>query len=177
MPKDHSLRQIKAVADAALERLSPEFDRMYASVGRAAVPPERLLKASLLMALYSTRSERPFCEELEYNLPCRWFLDIDLMERSFDATAFTKNGPRAHDAGRSLCGEVVWAADVEGLLSDEHSAWTGPGSRPRPVQEHRRNETHASTTAPEACLLRKGRRKEARLAFLGHALRKNRTAC
>ncbi|MCY4522789.1 MAG: transposase, partial [Caldilineaceae bacterium] len=99
--QDHPLRRIKAVADAALERLSPEFDRMYASVGRASVPPERLLKASLLIALYSVRSERAFCEELEYNLLYRWFLDMDLMERSFDATVFTKNRPRllAHDAG------------------------------------------------------------------------------
>ena len=91
VPKDHPLRRIKAVADAALERLSPEFDRMYAQVGRASVPPERLLKASLLIALYSVRSERAFCEELEYNLLYRWFLDMDLIERSFDATVFTKN--------------------------------------------------------------------------------------
>ena len=118
MPKDHPRRRIKVVADAALEQLSPGFDRMYASAGRAAVPPERLLKASLLMALYSVHSECPFCEELEYNLLCRWFLDMDLMEHSFDATVFTKNRPRllGHDVGRSLCGEVVWAADVEGLL-------------------------------------------------------------
>ena len=133
VPKGHSLRRIEAVADAALERLSPEFNRMYAQVGRALVPPERLLDASLLIALYSVRSERAFCEELEYNLLYRWFLDMDLMERSCDATVFIKNRPRllAHDAGRALFDEVVWAADAEGLL-------------------------------------RKGRGKEARLAFLGH---------
>ena len=74
------------MADAARERLLSEFDRMYARVGRASVPPERLLKASLLIALHLVRSECAFCEELEYNLPCCWFLDMDLMERSFDAT-------------------------------------------------------------------------------------------
>ena len=74
VPKDHPLRTIKAVADEALQRLSPEFDRMYSKVGRASLPPERLLKASLLISLYSVRSERAFCEELEYNLLFRWFL-------------------------------------------------------------------------------------------------------
>ena len=112
IPQDHPLRRIKEVADAALAQLSPLFDRMYASVGRASVPPERLLKASLLIALYSMRSERAFCEELEYNLLYRWFLDMDLMERSFDATVFTKNRLLllAHDAGRALFDEVVGAA-------------------------------------------------------------------
>ena len=94
VPKDHPLRTIKAVADEALKRLSPEFDRMYSRVGRASVPPERLLKASLLISLYSVRSERAFCEELEYNLLFRWFLDMSLMERSFDPTVFTKNRKR-----------------------------------------------------------------------------------
>ena len=89
VPKDHPLRTITAVADEALKRLSPEFDRMYSKVGRASVPPERLLKASLLISLYSVRSERAFCEELEYNLLFRWFLDTNLMERSFDPTMFT----------------------------------------------------------------------------------------
>ena len=127
IPRDHPLRRIKEVADAALARLSPVFDGMYAQVGRASVPPERLLKASLLIALYSVRSERAFCEELEYNLLYRWFLDMDLMERSFDATVFTKNRQRllAHDAGRALFDEVVWAADEEGLLSDEHFSVDG----------------------------------------------------
>ena len=127
MPKDHPLWRIKEVADAALERLSPVFDGMYAQVGRASVPPERLLKASLLIALYSVRSERAFCEELEYNLLYRWFLDMDLMERSFDATVFTKNRQRllAHDAGRALFDEVVWTANEEGLLSDEHFSVDG----------------------------------------------------
>ena len=83
VPQDHPIRTIKIIADEALERLSPEFDQMYAKVGRASVPPERLLKASLLISLYSVRSERAFCEELEYNLLFRWFLDMNLMERSY----------------------------------------------------------------------------------------------
>ena len=155
VPKDHPLRRIKEVADAALERLSPEFDRMYASVGRASVPPERLLKASLLIALYSVRSERAFCEEFEYNLLYRWFLDMDLMERSFDATVFTKNRPRllAHDAGRALFDEVVWAADAEGLLSDEHFSVDGtlieaaasPGASGPRRDRHRHRTTIRAT--------------------------------
>ena len=92
--KDHPLRTIKALADGALAKLSSEFDRMYAEVGRPSIPPERLLKASLLIALYSVRSERAFCEELDYNMLYRWFLDMNLMEPSFDATVFTKNRQR-----------------------------------------------------------------------------------
>ena len=123
-------------ADAAQERLSPEFDRVYASVGRASVPPERRLKASLLIALYSVRSERAFYKGLAYNLLCRWFPGLDLPERSFDATVFAKNRARlpAHDADQALFDEVVWTADQEKLLSDEHSAWTGPCPTGRPTQ-------------------------------------------
>ena len=176
---------------------------MYTKVGRASVPPERLLKASLLIALYSVRSERAFCEELEYNLLFRWFLDMDLMELSFDATVFTKNRRQllAHDAGRALFDEAVCAADAEGLLSDEHFSVDGilieaaaslksfraedgppppsddddPGNPSMDFRgECRSNETHASTTDPEARLLRKESGKEARLAFMGHALMENR---
>ena len=126
-PKTTSLRTIKSVADAALRRLSPEFDKMYSRLGRAAVPPERLLKASLLISLYSVRSERAFCEELEYNLLYRWFLDTNLMERSFDTTVFTKNRKRLleHRVGQGLFDEVVWEADRQGLLSDEHFSVDG----------------------------------------------------
>ena len=122
VPADHPLRAIKAWADEALERLSPEFDRMYADVGRPSIPPERLLKASLLIALFSVRSEHAFCEELGYNLLFRWFLGMQLMERSFDATVFTKNRQRLleHQVGQQLFGEVVVAADRRSLLSDEH---------------------------------------------------------
>ena len=127
VPNDHPFRTIKTVADEVLERLSPEFDRMYSKVGRASVPPERLLKASLLISLYSVRSERAFCEELEYNLLYRWFLDMNLMERSFDPTVFTKNRQRLlkHSIGQALFDEVVWEADRQELLSDEHSSVDG----------------------------------------------------
>ena len=109
VPKDHPLQTIKAVTDEALERLSAEFDRMYSMLGRASGPPERLLKASLLISLYSVRSERAFCEELEYNLLFRWFLDMNLMERSFDPTVFTKNRRRLeHKAGQDRRCSTRW---------------------------------------------------------------------
>ena len=121
MPADHPLRAIKALADEALERLSPEFDRMYADVGRPSIPPERLLKASLLIGLFSVRSDA-FCEELDDTLLSRWFLGMQLLERSFDATVFTKNRQRLleHRVGQQLFDEVVLAADRRRLLSDEH---------------------------------------------------------
>ena len=202
VPKDHPLRTIKTVADKALERLSVEFDRMYSKVGRASVPPERLLKASLLISLYSVRSERAFCEELEYNLMFRWFLDMNLMERSFDPTVFTKNRRRLleHRTGQALFDEVVGEADRQGLLSDEHFSVDGtlieaaasiksfrrrdeerqppdddPGNPSVDFHGERlRNETHESRTDPDARLMRKGKGKEARLVFMGHALMENR---
>ena len=201
VPKDHPLRAIKAVADEALGRLSPEFDRMYSNVGRASVPPERLLKASLLISLYSVRSERAFREELEYNLLFRWFLDMNLMERSFDPTVFTKNRKRLleHRVGQALFDEVVWEADRRGLLSDEHFSVDGTlieavasiksfrrrdEEEPPPDDdpgnpwvdfrgERLKNETHESRTDPEARLMRKGKGREARLSFMGHALMEN----
>src|SRR6516165_7475026 len=91
IPADHPLRRIKAMADAELARLSPVFDRMYAERGRPSVPPERLLKACLLIALYSVRSERQLCEQLQYNLLFQWFLDLDLHTAPFDASTFAKN--------------------------------------------------------------------------------------
>ena len=202
VPKDHPIRSIKAVADEALERLSPEFDRMYSKVGRASVPPERLLKASLLISLYSVRSERAFCEELEYNLLFRWFLDMNLMEPSFDPTVFTKNRQRMseHKIGQALFDEVVWEADRQGLLSDEHFSVDGTlieaaasiksfkrsqeeeqpsdDDRSNPSVdfhgERMKNETHESRTDGESLLMRKGKGKEAKLVFMGHALMENR---
>jgi transposase len=93
VPPDHPLRRIKALADAALRALSPTFDAMYSATGRPSIPPERLLKSTLLMALYSVRSERMFCEQLDYNLLYRWFLDMDMVEPSFDATAARRRAP------------------------------------------------------------------------------------
>jgi len=202
VPPDHPLRTIKVLADRALERLSPEFDRMYAKEGRPSIPPERLLKASLLIALYSVRSERAFCEELDYHLLFRWFLDMNLIEPSFDATTFTKNRERLlrHQVGQQLFDEVVWEADRRGLLSDEHFSVDGTlieaaaslkSFKPKdgaPVRddgdpgnpsvdfhgEKRSNASHQSTTDKDARLLRKGKGKEAKLVFMAHALMENR---
>lgn len=203
VPPDHPLRAIKAPADRALAELSQVFDQMYAEVGRPSIPPERLLKASLLIALYSVRSERAFCEELEYNLLFRWFLDMDLVEPSFDATTFTKNRQRLleHRVGQELFDEVVADAHERGLLSDEHFTVDGTlieaaaslksfkrkdGEPPRTTDgdpgnpsvdfhgERRSNATHRSTTDPEARLFKKGKGKEAKLTFMAHALMENR---
>src|SRR5438445_7400675 len=98
VPTTHPLRVIKPFAERALAELSPIFDQMYAAGGRPSIPPERLLKASLLISLYSVRSERAFCEELDFHLLFRWFLDMGLLESSFDATVFTKNRRRLLNA-------------------------------------------------------------------------------
>jgi transposase len=203
IPRDHPLREIKVLADRALAELSDTFDAMYAEVGRPSIPPERLLKASLLIALYSVRSERAFCEELDFNLLFRWFLDLDLLEPSFDATTFTKNRERLlrHRVGQQLFDEVVAHAHERGLLSDEHFTVDGTlieaaaslksfkrrdGEPPKVTdgdpgnpsidfhRERRSNATHQSTTDPEARLFKKGKGKEAKLTFLAHALMENR---
>jgi transposase len=203
VPADHPLRTIKHLADQALTALSESFDRMYAFGGRPSIPPERLLKASLLIPLYSIRSERQFCEQLEYNLLFRWFLDMELMEPSFAPTTFTKNRQRflQHQVGQDLFDEVVADAHERGLLSDEHFTVDGTlieaaasfksfkpkDGLPPPTTdddpgnpsvdfhgEKRSNATHQSTTDPEARLFKKAKGKEAKLGFLGHALMENR---
>jgi transposase len=124
IPADHPLRTIKRFADAALVELSPLFDEMYAAdgQGRASIPPERLLKASLLISMSSVRSERAFCEELTYHLLFRWFLDMDMVEPSFDHSTFSKNRARLmrHRVSREFFDAVVLQADRLHLLSDEH---------------------------------------------------------
>jgi transposase len=203
VPVDHPLRTIKALADVALAELSEVFDAMYAEGGRPSIPPERLLKASLLIALYSVRSERAFCEELDYHLLFRWFLDMDLLEPSFDPTTFTKNRERLlkHQVGQHLFDEVVAGAHERGLLSDEHFTVDGtlieacaslksfkrkdgeaakttdddPGNPSVDFHgEKRSNQTHQSTTDPDARLMKRGKGKEAKLSFIGHALMENR---
>ena len=203
VPPDHPLRVIKRLADEALAELSDVFDRMYAEAGRPSIPPERLLKASLLIALYSVRSERAFCEELDYHLLFRWFLDMDLIEPSFDATTFTKNRQRLlqHRVGQELFDEVIGQAHARGLLSDEHFTVDGTlieaaaslksfkrkdGQPPTTTdddpgnpsvdfhKEKRSNATHQSTTDPQARLFKKGKGKEAKLTFMAHALMENR---
>ena len=194
---DHPLRTIKRLADEALSQLGRTFSRMYAKHGRPSVPPERLLKALLLMALHSVRSERQLCEHLEYNLLFRWFLDMDAVEPSFDASTFSHNRERLlhHEvAPRFLCA-VIAQAKAAGLMSAEHfsvdgtliEAWASIKSfRPRGrddsdgqgwgdfVGEQRTNDTHESKTDPEARLMRKGNGREAKLSYSGHALMENR---
>jgi transposase len=203
VPAAHPLRRIKAMADTALRSLSRTFDRMYAKEGRPSIPPERLLKAQLLIALYTIRSERQFCEMLDYNILYRWFLNMSLDEASFDATTFTKNRDRllAHDVAGRFLKAVVSQAQEAGLLSDEHftvdgtliEAWASLKSF-RPIDDPdtgvddddpgnvtvnfrgqtRRNETHRSTTDPDARLARKGKGKEAKLAYGVSVLMENR---
>ena len=204
IPATHPLRAIKKLADAALAKLSPVFDAMYASGGRPSIPPERLLKSMLLIALYTVRSERQFCEQLDYNLLFRWFLDMDMEEPSFDPTVFTKNRDRlvVSDAAGEFFRAVVTQAKGAGLVSREHfsvdgtliEAWASlksfkkkDGSKkdePPPDDpgnpsvdfhgEKRSNETHESTTDPDAKLARKGLGKEAKLSYSAHALIENR---
>jgi transposase len=204
VPKDHPLRRVKALADEALAALSPTFDAMYSKVGRPSIPPERLLKATLLMAFYSVRSERLFCEQLDYNLLFRWFLDMDGVEESFDHSTFSRNRQRLleHEVASKFLAEVVKTARSASLMSDEHftvdgtliEAWASlksfrpkgekPEDRPPPDDpgnptvnfhgEKRSNETHQSTTDPEAKLARKGNNQPAKLSYLANALMENR---
>ncbi len=195
VPHDHPLRAIRCLADEALDVLSTDFDAMYAEGGRPSVPPERLLKASLLIALYSLRSERQLCEQLEYNRLFRWFLDMDMLEPAFDASTFSKNRARLmeHDVAAAFFFAI--RAQASDLMSRDHfsvdgtmiEAWASMKSfRPKDEEpgdnngwgdfrgKPRKNDTHESKTDPEARLLRKGRGREAKLCFLAHALMENR---
>jgi len=204
VPEDHPIRRIKTLADAELTRLSRTFDAIYAEGGRPSIPPERLLKALLLIALYSVRSERQLCEQLHYNLLFRFFLGLGMHEPIFDASTFAKNKARLleADVARHFLAGIVDRAKTARLISTEHftvdgtliEAWASlksfrprdeaPGDRPPPDDrgnptvnfhgEQRSNQTHASTTDPEARLMRKGAGKEAKLVFAGHTLTENR---
>jgi len=201
VPKAHPLRRIKKLCDDALKQLSPTFDAMYAKGGRRSIPPETLLKSTLLMALYSVPSERAFCEQLDYNLLWRWFLDMNIVDDSFDHSTFSVNRERLleHDVAAQFLGAVVRQARHYGLMSKEHftvdgtliDAWASVKSFKKKDQkqkppddpgnptvnfrgEQRRNDTHESTTDPEARLARKGNGKEAKLSFTQHALMENR---
>ncbi len=122
VPERHPIRRVKVRADEVRGKLSPTLDAMYASVGRPSIPPERQLKAMLLMALYTVRSERMFCEQLGYNLLFRWFLDMDMVEPAFDPTVFTKNRQRLldHDVAGEFFRLVVERARDAKLMSSEH---------------------------------------------------------
>jgi transposase len=202
IPADHPLRWVKAQADAVLGSMSAQFDAMYAEVGRPSIAPERLLKASLLIALYSVRSDRLFCEMLDYNMLFRWFLDMSMEERSFDHSTFSKNRARLieHDIAQEFFAGVIREARSQRLLSDEHftvdgtliESWASfkslkrkDGKPPKSGSdgtgmvdfkaEKRGNETHESSTDPEAKLMRKGNGQPAKLSFGAHALMENRS--
>lgn len=200
--ENHPLRKIRAMADEALASMSERFDGMYAKTGRPSIPPEKLLRAQLIQMLYSIRSERLLMEEIDYSMLFRWFVGMNLDEPVWDATVFTKNRDRLlqGDVAREFLGEVVGQAQAKGLTSDEHftvdgtliEAWASLKSFQRKGQkptappddpgnpsvdfngEKRSNDTHESTTDPDALLARKGNGKEAKLSYNGNLLTENR---
>jgi transposase len=201
IPANHPLRLIRRVTDAALASLSSDFAAMYASEGRPSIAPERLLRALLIQAFYSVRSERQLMEQLDYNLLFRWFVGLSVDEPVWDPSTFSKNRDRllAGDVAAAFMAAVLNTEEVKALLSAEHfsvdgtliQAWAsmksfrrkdGKDEPPSPGRngersfhkEKRSNETHASTTDPDARLYRKSRGQEAKLSFIGHLLMENR---
>jgi transposase len=199
VPQDHPLRPIRRMVNQALRDLWPDFQAMYARVGRPSIPPEKLLRALLLQALYTIRSERLLMEQLDYNLLFRWFVGLSMDDPVWNHSVFSKNRERllASDVAAAFFERILDQAKQAGLLSDEHftvdgtliEAWaslksfrpkdgeppTG-GGRNRSVDFQgapRRNDTHASSTDPEARLWRKGSGHEAKLCFMGHVLMDN----
>jgi len=203
VPADHPLRPIRQMANIVLERLSPQLDALYSAVGRPSIPPEKLLRALLLQVLYTLRSERLLMEALDYNLLFRWFVGLNMDDPVWDATVYCKNRERLlkGDVAEAFFKEVLKLAEEHQLLSDEHftvdgtliEAWASLKSfkkkeveqeTPPPEDpgnptvdfhgEQRSNETHQSTTDPEARLFRKGPGKEAKLNDMGQVLMENR---
>lgn len=204
VPKDHPIRRIKPVVDSILKTMEPTFAEMYSTIGRPSIPPEHLLKATVLMAMYTVRSERQFCERLQYDMLFRWFLDMGIEDEVFVATTFSKNRQRllTHDVADRFFAASVRQARLRGYVSDEHftadgsllEAWAsvksfkprdtpdnngdGDGGRDPEVNFHgekRSNATHASTTDPEARLMRKSSAHAAKLSYAAHVLMENRS--
>src|SRR5207302_2022955 len=197
--QDHPLRAIRSLTDAALEALSADFAALYSGLGRPSIPPEKLLRAMLLQAFYSIRSERLLMERLEYDLLFRWFVGIGVDDPAWDHSVFSKNRDRLLEgdiAGKFLAAMLA-QPKVKKLLSGDHfsvdgtliEAWASmksvkpkDGSGEPPAQgggrnaeadfhgQKRSNDTHASTTDPDARLYRKGKGKETKLCFIGHGL-------
>lgn len=200
--QDHPLRAIRRLTDDVFKRLSPRFARLYSDIGRPSIPPEQLLRALLLQSLYTIRSERLLMEEIDYSILFRWFIGLSLDEPIWSPTSFSKNRDRLldGDVAAAFFDAVRAQAEAAGLMSDEHftvdstmlEAWAslksfqrkdaGPSEPPddpgNPTVnfhgETRKNDTHASTSDPDAQLYRKGKGKEAKLAYLGHVLLDNR---
>jgi transposase len=203
VPQDHPLRKLRPLVDRVLKKLSPRFARMYARAGRPSIPPEKLLRALLLQVLYTVRSERLLMEQLDYNLLFRWFVGLNMDDAVWDATVYSKNRERLlqGEVAEAFFKEVLGIARQHDLLSDEHftvdgtliEAWAGqksfkkkdeseasapPDDPSNPTVdfhgEKRSNDTHQSTTDPEARLYKKSKGSEAKLAYLGHVLMENR---
>ena len=201
VPSDHPLRAIRFLVNRALDRLSGEFDTLYAAGGRDSIAPEKLLRALLLQAFYSVRSERRLMEQVSYNLLFRWFVGLSMDAPVWDVTVFTKNRDRLL-RGEVACkffAAVLADPQVKPLLSSEHfsvdgtliEAWAsmksfrpkdGSGAPPGPGRngerdfhgEKRSNETHASTTDADARLARKSNGQAAKLCYAGHVVMENR---
>jgi transposase len=204
VPQDHPLRMIWVLSDAALKDLSPLFDELYSRDGRPSIPPEKLLRALLLQVLYTIRSERQLMEQLNYNLLFRWFVGLNLDDPVWDASVFSKHRDRMleGDVARAFFDRVLVLAKEHRLLSEEHftvdgtliQAWAGqksfqrqdakdapkgddddPGNRNVTFRgERRTNDTHQSTTDPEARLYKQAKGHEAKLSYVGHVLIENR---
>jgi transposase len=200
VPQGHPIGRIKQLADAALRSIEPVLDEMYSRLGRPSIPPQRLLKASLLMALYTVRSERLLCEQLGYNFLFRYFLDMNMVEEPFDHSSFSRNRARllAHEVAGEFFAAVLAQARALNLLSDEHfsvdgtqiEAWasrksyrpkdpptgggdagSGGGAEPGPTARLR--DRYQSSTDAEARMYRKSKADKAQLCYLGNALMDN----
>ena len=201
IPAKHPLRAMRRLTDAALADLDRAFSSLYVRFGRPSIPPERLLRATLLQLLYSIRSERALVERIEFDMLFRWFVGLALDEKVFDASTFSKNRDRllTQEIGQGFLASLLALPELKGLLSAEHfsvdgtllKAWAsmksfrpkdGSGEPPSPGRNgeadfrktKRSNETHASTTDPDARLFKKADGQESRLCYLGHALMENR---
>ena len=202
IPQNHPLRGIRKLVDEVLTGLSSRFERMYADVGRPSIPPEQLLRALLLQALYTIRSERQLIEQLDYNLLFRWFVGLTMDDAVWDPTVYTKNRDRLleADVATAFFNSVVSIARKHDLISQEHftvdgtllEGWAGMKSfKPRKGKktpppddpgnptvnfhgEKRSNDTHQSTSDPDTRLYRKGSGKESKLVYMGHATTENR---
>jgi transposase len=201
VPKAHPLRAIRAMADEALKGMDKLFDSMYAATGRYSIPPEKLLKAQLLMILYSIRSNRQLVEQIHYNFLYRWFLGMSLEEKVWDHSSFSTNQERliGSDVAAEFLSRVLAQAERKHLLSREHftvdgtliEAWasiksfkpkddppSSCGGKNETVDfkgKKLKNDTHASVTDPDARLYRKGKTKESKLCYQGHTLMENRS--
>jgi len=195
IPANHPLRKVRELVREVLEELNHSFGRLYSHEGRPSIPPEQLLSALLLQVFYSIRSERQLIEQLDYNLLFRWFVGLSPDDSIWDATVFTKNRERLQqgDVFQKFMAKLLEHEKVKPLLSDEHfsvdgtliEAWASHKSfKPKQAKkgddgsnfhgQARKNDTHQSTTDPEAKLYRKADGREAKLCYMGHALMENR---